>query len=202
MSSDPGPDPVTPDDAEAGIDAALPDPGSDESIDVAPTEAPDETTQAIDAGPEPAATAGVTTAVPTAAVSAARGTTGGGRGTAGKPTTPGTPDDQPYIDDPVSKVWVGVMIGVFGLILAYALLFGHGGLLTPKPTPEPTLAPSASPSVAPSASAGASPSVAPSASVAPSVSPTAGASASPSTDSDLLGRGVQPEPGAIDCPKC
>ena len=147
MSSDPGPDPVTPDDAEAGIDRCRPARprvgrahrgrgrrGSDDD---------DEAASAAEAAARSPLTASptVATAVPTAAVAASKGTTGGGRGHARQVgTTPGTPDDQPYIDDPVSKVWVGVMIGVFGLILAYALLFGHGGLLTPKPTPEPTLA--------------------------------------------------------------
>ena len=38
-------------------------------------------------------------------------------------------EEIPYIDDPVSKIWVGVIVAVFLLILPYGLLFGSAGLL-------------------------------------------------------------------------
>src|SRR4029453_5789596 len=93
-------------------------------------------------------------------------------------------EEQPYVDDPVSRVWVALIVSVFGLIFVFALLFGHGGLLIPAPPPSPSPSPtpgppapaqpSPSPSVPPAPSVTPSPSVSPAASVspAPSVSST------------------------------
>ena len=71
-------------------------------------------------------------------------------------------EELPYIDDRASKIWVGAIVAVFALILAYGLLFGKSGALTP-PTPSPTPSPvptaTASASPAPSASLTAAPSV-------------------------------------------
>jgi hypothetical protein len=93
-------------------------------------------------------------------------------------------DELPYVDDPVSKWWVAIIIAVFVLIFAYALLFGRGGLIgpiggeagpTPQPTPVLTVSPSPSPAAeSPSPSPAAeSPSPSPAASPAVSPSPTA-----------------------------
>ncbi len=65
-------------------------------------------------------------------------------------------DEIPYIDDPVSKWWIGIIIAVFALIFAYAILFGRGGLLADiftsdsSPSPESSLV--ASPSALPAGS--------------------------------------------------
>jgi hypothetical protein len=73
-------------------------------------------------------------------------------------------DPELRIKDPWSAVFVVIAVAVFALILANALLFGHGGAFTPIPTPSPvpTEGPSESPSAAPSTSPSAAPSVAPS----------------------------------------
>lgn len=92
-------------------------------------------------------------------------------------------DELPYIDDPVSKWWVAIIIAVFALIFAWAILFGAGGLFggvftsdDPTPTPEATvvatLAPETSeaPSLAPDTTADpALPSAQPEPSLAPAV---------------------------------
>ena len=65
-------------------------------------------------------------------------------------------EELPYIDDRASKVWVLALVGIFVLILAYGLLFGHGGMLspaTPSPAPSPTPSPTLSASPRPSTSA-------------------------------------------------
>jgi len=56
------------------------------------------------------------------------------------------PDELPYIDDPVSKWWVVIIIAVFALIFSWAILFGSGGIFDgllegdePAPSAEPTL---------------------------------------------------------------
>src|SRR4029453_823815 len=56
------------------------------------------------------------------------------------------------IKDPWSGWFVGITVAVFALILANALLFGHGGAFspTPTPTPVPTEGPSEAPSASPS----------------------------------------------------
>jgi hypothetical protein len=56
-------------------------------------------------------------------------------------------DELPWIDDPVSRVWVLLLIAVFGAIIAYGVLFGRAGLLNQPPAPEPTpiVTPAASP---------------------------------------------------------
>jgi hypothetical protein len=100
-----------------------------------------------------------------------------GRGPRPAEHTPYAVDPAQRIRDPWSAAFVAVSVAVFGLILAYALLLGRGGALTPiaTPTPVPTAAPeSAAPSasVAPSASTEPSGSTQPSGSIAPSPSPT------------------------------
>jgi hypothetical protein len=83
------------------------------------------------------------------------------------PSGPGTPasEELPYIDDPVSKWWIAIIVAVFVLIFAWAILFGAGGLFggilgseDPTPSPEPTLVatmePTQAPSAAPEATAG------------------------------------------------
>jgi hypothetical protein len=83
-------------------------------------------------------------------------------------------EDVPYIDDRVSKYWVGAIAATFLLILLYGLLFGHAGMFSPPPptdVPIPTDAPtlSLSPTVTPPISPTVAPSEAPS---LPSVAPT------------------------------
>jgi hypothetical protein len=63
-------------------------------------------------------------------------------------------DELPYIDDPVSKWWIGIIVAVFALIFAWAILFGGGGVFDgifdsddPTPSPEPTISASPAPSV-------------------------------------------------------
>jgi protein-L-isoaspartate(D-aspartate) O-methyltransferase len=100
-------------------------------------------------------------------------------------------DDLPYIDDRVSKIWVGLIAATFIGILLWGLLGGKAGFLSPQPTPEPTPSPvpsltasprpSTTPRPSPSASPATSASPAPSASpAAPSASPSAAPSVAPS----------------------
>ena len=83
------------------------------------------------------------------------------------PSGPGTPasEELPYIDDPVSKWWIAIIVAVFVLIFAWAILFGAGGLFDgilgsddPSPSPEATLVatmePTQAPSTTPEATAG------------------------------------------------
>ncbi len=56
------------------------------------------------------------------------------------------PEELPYIDDPVTKWWVGIIAAVFVLIFAGAIFLGSGGLLDgvfdtdeATPVPEATL---------------------------------------------------------------
>ena len=56
------------------------------------------------------------------------------------------PEELPYIDDPVSKWWVIIIVAVFALIFSWAILFGAGGIFDglleadePTPSAEPTL---------------------------------------------------------------
>jgi hypothetical protein len=84
------------------------------------------------------------------------------------------------VTDSPSRFFVIATVVIFAGILAYGVLAGHGGVLTPRATPAPTVAASVAPSgsAAPSASAGASATDA--ASPAASASPSAAPSASPS----------------------
>jgi hypothetical protein len=112
----------------------------------------------------------------------------GGRGAApprarGRAAAPG-PHPAPgaggahYVDDPVSRTWVIAVGAIFALLFAFAIVLGHGGLLTPLParTPLPT-APiaTAAPSAVPTAAASAA-SAAPSASSAATPAATIGTS--------------------------
>ena len=92
-------------------------------------------------------------------------------------------DELPYVDDPVSKYWVLAIVAVFLLILAYGLLFGKSGALTP-PTPSPTPSPSATPTLSASPVPSTSLTPAPSITITPvpsasGVSPTAAPTAAP-----------------------
>ena len=56
------------------------------------------------------------------------------------------PEELPYIDDPVSKWWIVIIVAVFALIFSWAILFGAGGIFDglldanePTPSAEPTL---------------------------------------------------------------
>ena len=60
------------------------------------------------------------------------------------------PEVPPYVDDPISKWWIGIIIAVFGLILVVIVLFGRGGFLSDifesdDPTPEPAITASPEP---------------------------------------------------------
>lgn len=92
-------------------------------------------------------------------------------GTAARAAAPRA-DQGVRIDDRISKVYAVLAAGSLLAVLAYGLLLGYGGLLTPVPTPVPTPAITASPTAAasPTISASASPSAAPSASPSPSAS--------------------------------
>jgi hypothetical protein len=71
-------------------------------------------------------------------------------------------DELPYVDDRVSKYWVGTMVAIFLLILAYGILFGKAGELTPatpSPSPSPSATPTLSASPIPSSSLTPAPSV-------------------------------------------
>ena len=58
--------------------------------------------------------------MPTASVRRKSGPTVKTDGTARQPPAP--PDEMPYIDDPASKWWVGIIIAVFAVIFAGVLL--------------------------------------------------------------------------------
>jgi hypothetical protein len=106
----------------------------------------------------------------------------------------------PYIDDPVSRIWVAAVVGLFVLVFAYAALLGHGGILTPKQTPIPLATPRASVTVssAPSAgSSGAPASGAPASGAASSPAPAsagAGGTPSPAASSGAASSGKSPSP--------
>ena len=108
------------------------------------------------------------------------------------------PTELPYVDDPVSKWWIGIIIAVFALIFAVAILFGAGGLLDgvlnpaePQETAEPTLV--ASPSPEPSSSPEASPEASPT--VEPTVEPTAAPTPEPTVE-PTIGPCPTPNPSA------
>jgi hypothetical protein len=103
------------------------------------------------------------------------------------------PSELPFIDDSVSKWWIGIVIAVFTLIFAYAILLGGNGLLSgvfeseeATPSPEPGLAASPSPDASPDVS------MAP---VAASIEPTPEPTAEPSEEPSLEPCGP-PDPDA------
>ena len=50
-----------------------------------------------------------------------------------------TPAERPpYVDDPVSKIWVAIVIGALSLLLLNAIFLGRGGILTPLASRSPT----------------------------------------------------------------
>jgi len=85
--------------------------------------------------------------------------------------TPYAVDPSLRIRDPWSAAFVALSVGVFGAILAFALLFGHGGVFTPIPTPTPVPT-AAAETPEPSGSVGPSGSVEPSGTPGPSPTPT------------------------------
>lgn len=103
--------------------------------------------------------------------------TGPAAGAGSRLSTPVASDELPYVDDRLSKLFVGAMVAVFTAIFAYGLLFGGAGLLTPDATPRPSRPPS--PSVSPAVSPSGSPASSPSASPSPEGSPESSPSASP-----------------------
>ena len=111
------------------------------------------------------------------------------------PTPAAGSGEIPYIDDPVSRAWVGVVVGLFAVVFLYAVLLGHGGVLTPVhspsplPTPAASVTTSAAPSVAPSAAA----SAAPASSTSPAASSAAGA-ATPAPSSGASAPSAIPTP--------
>jgi hypothetical protein len=109
-------------------------------------------------------------------------------------------DELPYIDDRASKYWVGAIVAVFALILAYGLLFGKAGALsppTPSPEPTPSRTPAASVTAAPSPSITAGPSI----TAVPSVTPAASATAVPSATSCPTPTPA-PTPTSLPSPGC
>jgi hypothetical protein len=124
-------------------------------------------------------------------------------------TTEG-PDQPHYVDDPVSKWWVAIIVAVFALIFAWAILFGGNGLLgggddesvaSPAPSLVASPAPSASPaaSASPTASASAGPTAAattePTAPATPE--PTAAATPAPTPEPTVA---ATPEPTMAPTP--
>jgi hypothetical protein len=83
-----------------------------------------------------------------------------------------------HVNEPWSRIFVLVAIGVFVLILLNGLLLGRGGLITGTPTPRPSASESATPS--PSASGSAPASASPSAAESPAASESAAVSPAPS----------------------
>lgn len=116
-----------------------------------------------------------------------------------KTTVAHSDEELPYIDDRASKIWVGAIVAVFALILAYGLLFGKSGALTPatpSPSPSPVPTATATATAVPSASLTAAPSVTitpvPSVTATPNASPTPTACTTPTP----VGSGTPaPSPG-------
>ena len=103
-------------------------------------------------------------------------------------------EELPYIDDPVSKWWIAIIIAVFALIFAWAIFFGAGGLLggildsdEPAASPEPTLVaspaatevPTVAPEVTPEPELTQVPTVAPEPTALPTAEPQPTATATP-----------------------
>ena len=120
---------------------------------------------------------------------------------AGASASDGGADELPYIDDPISKWWVAIIIAVFALIFAWAILFGAGGLFdgildsdeaaatpeptlvvspSPEPSAEPTIVPTEEPTVEPSAEPTIGPCPTPDPSASPGLSPMPHESGDPS----------------------
>ncbi len=96
-----------------------------------------------------------------------------------------------YVDDPVSRIWVAIVVGAFIVVFLYAGLLSHGGILGPKSTSVPlhSVAPAVTMSAATAAASGAAASPvassAPSSSGAASPAASGGATASPATSSGV-----------------
>ncbi len=90
-------------------------------------------------------------------------------------------DELPWVDDRVSKLWVALIVAVFGLILLYGILLGNAGLLTPvaSPSPSPSQAPVSTPTAPTSPTPRSSPAVSPSPGSSPAASPGSSLPASP-----------------------
>jgi hypothetical protein len=128
---------------------------------------------------------------------------------AGKTTPVAGPDDLPYVDDRVSKWWVGLIALTFLLIIAYGFIFGRGGFLTPAPTPVPS-EPAVLDTPTPAAPTSASPSItiAPSGTPALSASPRTSAAPTSTVPASALPSGCATPPagaspgGSLPSPGC
>jgi hypothetical protein len=87
------------------------------------------------------------------------------------------------VDDPVSRIWVAIVVGAFVVVFLYAGLLSHGGILGPKSTSVPlhSLAPAVTVSASPAASSGAAASPAASAGAYASPATSSGVTVSPAT---------------------
>ncbi len=193
-------------DQERDPEATGPEGAADPEAAADAVAAPDAVDAAAEAAPEPEDMPVDEAVAGTTAETASRRkdrTQGKGTPAKGQPAVaPSVAQEAVHVQDRASAVFVIAIVGVFVAILAYGLLFGHGGLVsgalaTPKPVPTvpasvapsaaPSVAPSAAPSVAPSVSAAPSvsvaPSAAPSSSAAPSAAPSAPPSAAPASPS-------------------
>ena len=115
-----------------------PEESVDESAEPEPTEGVVEESTEEAAAEEAAAEAAPAQTEPVAGATAAASTSTSG------------PEEPPYIDDPVSKWWIGLIIAVFALIFVVVVLFGRGGFLSDlfesdDATPEPTIEATAEP---------------------------------------------------------
>lgn len=123
------------------------------------------------------------------------------RDRAAKPaTTAPIADELPHADDRVSKLWVGLIVATFIVILIYGLLFGRGGVLTPQPTEEPTDSPAPSVLLTPSPVRTPGPSVTLGASGSPQGSLTAAPSSSPAPTSTSVSPTAPPTPSPTPGP--
>jgi hypothetical protein len=125
------------------------------------------------------------------------------------PTTTTGVEDELEVDDPVSKIWVGIIVAVFVAIFGWAILFGSGGLLSgvldggeAEPTPSPTLVPSPSAAASPSPSAAVSPAPTPESTAAitqepePTPAPTPVPTLEPTTAPTPSPEAATPSPAA------
>jgi len=152
--------------AALGADAAVDDEtGVDDTDEAEEAAAADDAVESVPAG--------------TAAKGAATATAGGGRRNRGLPkagpAAPSVSEQAVRVDDRASAWFVIALVALFAIVLANALLLGHGGLvshLLPTPTPIVTPAPTAQPTAQPTAA----PTASPSATATPAPTPTPKAS--------------------------
>jgi hypothetical protein len=136
--------------AESGADRGAAPAGSDAASKVRPDA---ETTSAQGA----ARPQGTPSSQPTTPTSSKTPKGRAGAPPAGAASTTEAAEQPRYVDDPVTKWWVAIIIAVFAVIFAWALLFGESGLLGggdegPTTAPTPSLSTSPSPGAGPAAS--------------------------------------------------